>query len=99
MGAGGRVYDAVTTRSNLQSYYNDSSSVTNSTTKSGGGFSLGISAGNTTNSVMNNIKGNGNTVTNEGNTTNVGSGNTKNTTNVNSNNTVDNSTTNNDGKK
>ena len=39
----------LTTRSNLQSYYNDQSSVSNVTEKNGGGFSLGISTGDISN--------------------------------------------------
>lgn len=77
------------TRSNLQSYYNDTSSVSNVTNKSGGGFSLGLSTGNISN-IGNGTK----------NTTNVNSNNktkTTNNTNINSNNSA---TTNvNSGKK
>ncbi len=79
----GTVYNMTTTRSNLQNYYNDQSSVSNITEKSGGGFSLGISTGN-----ISNI-GSGNTK----NTSNINSNN-KTTNNTNSNNkTTNNSNT------
>lgn len=71
----GNLYNTTTTRSNLQNYYNDQSSVTNQTNKSGGGFSLGLSTGD-----ISNI-GNGNTKNTTNNTTNVNSNNKTTTTN------------------
>lgn len=74
------------TRSNLQSYYNDQSSVSNVQNKSGGGFSLGLSTGNISNignGTKNTTNINSNNKTNTTNNTNIGSNN-KTTTNVNS---------------
>lgn len=80
------------TRSNLQSYYNDQSSVSNTTTKSGGGFSLGISTGDISN-IGNGTKNTTNINSNNKTTNNTNSNNksqTTNNTSVNSNNTVNN---------
>ncbi len=74
------------TRSNLQSYYNDTSSTSNVTNKSGGGFSLGLSTGNISNignGTKNTTNINSNNKTKTTNNTNIGSNN-KTTTNINS---------------
>jgi len=47
--ASGAATAATTSRDQLTSYYNDTSSVSNVTQKSGGGFSLGLSVGNMSN--------------------------------------------------